>query len=207
MREFCAGPCDRLQSRREGAYVRLELGPKDPPIDKPMTIAIGFRQLSRDRRFATARERFACIRHMLRRPVESLVIDFMVPSGYLRDVIPRYRREHDPFATPDLLNGPPVEEFGAVGYSAEYQPMGRGIPPREPGHAGTISADADVVARAFERMSLDPDDFERYRLSVRYPLPGVWHEMWYRLPERPTHARSRTESPRTGLRGARRAQG
>jgi hypothetical protein len=64
--------------------------------------------------------------------------------------------------------------------------MGRGL--REQGDDSHGSG--AIVARAFDRMRLDADDFDRYRIELEYPLAGVWYEMWYELPARGRRSRS-----------------
>lgn len=184
MTEFCAGTQERLVSRRQGPYIQLELGPADPPIDKPMSVALAFRELARDARYAGADVRFGCIRHLFRRPVERVRIEFMVPRGYLADAVPVFRCSQDLFGTPDLRNGPPDDGRDGIEVSARYLAMGRGAGEASEAPDAAPEGDREVVRRVFERLKLDPNDFDRYRLDLAYPLLGVWNEMWYELPRR-----------------------
>lgn len=186
MNEFCAGPHDRLLSRREDPFVYLELGPEDPPIDRPMTVAFAFRELARDQRFASADVRFGCIRHMFRRPTERACLEFMVPHGSLASAAPVFRCSQDFFGKPDLLHGPPADGRDGIAVGARYVPMGRGIGAAPEG----CPVVTDALKRVFERLRLDPDAFDRFRLELAYPLLGVWNEMWYELPPRPARATS-----------------
>lgn len=186
MTEFCAGPQDRLLSRREDPYVYLELGPEDPPIDRPMTLAFAFRELARDQCFASGDVRFGCIRHMFRRPTERACLEFMVPHGSLGSTVPVFRCSQDLFSKPDLLHGPPADGRDGIAMAIRYIPMGRGIG-TAPDGCPVVS---DALKRVFERLRVDPNAFDRFRLELAYPLLSVWNEMWYELPPRPVRATS-----------------
>jgi hypothetical protein len=56
--------------------------------------------------------------------------------------------------------------------------MGKGY--RQRGSAGEDFA-VPVALRALEMLGRDPDEFDRYRLVVEYPLPLVRSEVWIRL--------------------------
>jgi len=84
-----------------------------------------------------------------------------------------------PADRPEIL-GPDRSRRGFVEHGAGFIPMGRGFAMRgKPGEDFVVP----MAMRAFEVLGWNPDEFQRFRMVVEYPLPFVRHEVWLRMPE------------------------
>lgn len=176
--EFCQGPVDRLRVEQRDRSYLLWLDREDPPLDRPATIVHGMKYPNFFLRHASDRFHYASTNYTVRRPTRFFVLEMMVAAGLLAERGPTFQINMDPQRLPDPIGGPPSDGRETLAGGPRFVPMGRGFAKR-----GSARADAylPMHARAFQRLGWNPQDFERYRVEIEYPLLFVGMQAWHEL--------------------------
>jgi hypothetical protein len=118
---------------------------------------------------------------MVRRPTRLLVIEVFVWTGALGRG-PSVRFSMDPLRTPHPISGPPADGREMLDQSASFVHKGRGFARVGKGRADEY---IPIFAHAMSVLGWNPDEFERYRLEVEYPLGFVGVQTWFELDKAP----------------------
>lgn len=176
--EFCSGATDQLRIDRAASHYLLWWEREQPPLDRPSSVAHGVKSVDFIERTKSARYHYACTNYTVRRPTKLFVLDVLVWHDALRSRGPDVKFSMDPFRVPDPIAGPPRDGRELLETTSRFVPMGRGLSRR-----GTARADAflPMFARSMQLLGWAPDDFERYRLEIEFPLTFVGIQVWFEL--------------------------
>lgn len=149
-------------------------------IDESTDLAFGirYREFLHARR--TPENAYLCLMQAIRRPAERLIVDVMMAPGVYEGVEPEAVFNVATVEPRDYLRGPRHAATDTVDLDEKFESMGTGFSRR-----GTPEADLynPWGLSAFARMKLSPDSFRRYRLDMRYPIPLLGVDIWFKLPE------------------------
>ncbi len=179
IREFCTDVASQVRLERVGRIHSLVLDPQSPPLDEPMDFAVGLVNLRFTPPRATEDVKWTLTSYEVSRATRVLVRELLVHRETFGAVRPFSIFSIDP--TPKIqpdLNGPDPTGRGFIDQGDDLVEMGRGF--RRRGRPGEDFA-VPLALRAFEMLGQDPDEYDRYRLVVEYPLPLVRSEVWIRL--------------------------
>jgi hypothetical protein len=177
--EFCSGVREHVQVERRGQGYRLWVREEEPPLDSPVDLVYGVRNLNFVERRASDRLRWACTNYIVCRPTRRLVLEVALPVSVFGGEPPMLRASIDPFAEPDPIGGPHDDRRDSLSMTARFR--------RVAAHARTASPDdlpSAALARAFDLLGWDPRAFQRHRLELDYPTMFVGLQMWYALESR-----------------------
>lgn len=179
--EFCSPSAAQLRLERRGRFHSLVLDPHLPPLDEPMDLAYGLVNPNFTSCVANDDDRWSMTSFTVARPTRIFVREVLLHRATFPDVMPEavFSIETVPPARPEA-DGPDRTGRGFVDHGEEFVAMGAGY--RKRGKPGQDFA-VPMAWRAFELRGWNPDDFERFRMVVEYPLPFVRCEAWVRLPE------------------------
>jgi hypothetical protein len=179
IREFCTDVASQVRLERVGRVHSLVLDPQSPPLDEPMDFAFGFVNLDFTAPRETETEKWTATSYTVSRATRVLLREVLVHRETFGDVSPLsiFSIDATPMVQPEL-NGPDPTGRGRVDQGDDIVPMGKGY--RKRGKAGEDFA-VPLGLRSLEMLGYDPDEFERFRLVVEYPLPLVRSEVWIRL--------------------------
>ena len=179
IREFCTDVASQVRLERVGRIHSLVLDPQSPPLDEPMDFAVGFVNLRFTSPRATNEVKWTATSYEVSRATRLLLREVLVHRATFGTVLPLsiFSIDSTPRGQPDLL-GPDPTGRGVIDQGDDLVPMGQGYRRR-----GKPEEDFAVplALRAFEMLGHDPDEFDRFRLVVEYPLPLVRSEVWIRL--------------------------
>jgi hypothetical protein len=180
--EFCSGATDQLRIDRAASRYLLWWEREQPPLDRPSSIVHGVKSMDFVERTKSARYHYTCTNYTVRRPTKLFVLDVLVWQGVFGGRGPEAKFSMDPFRVPDPIAGPPRDGRELLETTSRFVPMGRGLSRR-----GSARADAflPMFARSMELLGWMPDDFERYRLEIEYPLSFVGIQTWFELDDVP----------------------
>lgn len=181
MPEFCSPAATQLRLERRGKFHSLVLDATVPPLDEPMDLAYGVVNLNFVPARATEDNRWTMTQYTVSRPCRLHVREVLLHRDTLPGSTPAavFTVETVPADRPEIL-GPDRSRRGFVEHGAGFIPMGRGFAMRgKPGEDFVVP----MGMRAFEVLGWNPDEFQRFRMVVEYPLPFVRHEVWLRMPE------------------------
>ena len=179
IREFCTDVASQVRLERVGRIHSLVLDPQSPPLDEPMDFAVGLVNLRFTPPRATEDVKWTLTSYEVSRATRVLVRELLVHRETFGAVRPRSIFSIDP--TPKIqpdLNGPDPTGRGFIDQGDDLVEMGRGF--RRRGRPGEDFA-VPLALRAFEMLGQDPDEYDRFRLVIEYPLPLVRSEVWIRL--------------------------
>lgn len=179
IRDFCTDVASQLRLERIGRVYSLLLDPQSPPLDEPMDFAFGFVNLDFTAPRETETEKWTATSYAVSRATRVLLREVLVHRKTFGEVSPVsfFSIDATPMVQPEL-NGPDPTGRGRVDQGEDLVPMGKGY--RTRGKAGEDFA-VDLGLRSLELLGQDPDEFDRFRLVVEYPLPLVRNEVWIRL--------------------------
>ena len=177
--DFCTDVASQLRLERIGRVHSLVLEPHSPPLDEPMDFAVGFVNLNFTPPRATEKEKWTATTFAVTRATRVLLREVLVHRSTFGEVSPLsiFSIDSTPLLQPEL-NGPDPTGRGRVDQGDDLVPMGKGY--RQRGRAGEDFA-VPLALHALGLLGHDPDDFDRYRLVIEYPLPLVRSEVWIRL--------------------------
>lgn len=181
MPEFCSPAATQLRLERRGKFHSLVLDAAVPPLDEPMDLAYGVVNLNFVPARATEDNRWTMTQYTVSRPCRLHVREVLLHRDTLPGSTPAavFTVETVPADRPEIL-GPDRSRRGFVEHGAGFIPMGRGFAMRgKPGEDFVVP----MAMRAFEVLGWNPDEFQRFRMVVEYPLPFVRHEVWLRMPD------------------------
>lgn len=181
IRDFCTEVASQVRLERVGRVHSLVLDPRSPPLDEPMDFTFGFVNLNFTPPRATETEKWTATTFAVSRATRLFLREVLVHRKTFGEVSPAsfFSIDATPIVLPEL-NGPDPTGRGRVDQGDDLVPMGRGY--RKRGKAGEDFA-VPLGLRAIELLGHDPDEFDRFRLVVEYPLPLVRNEVWIRLAE------------------------
>jgi hypothetical protein len=179
VRDFCTDVASQLRLERVGRVHSLVLDPHSPPLDEPMDFAYGYVNLDFTPPRATEKEKWTATSYAVSRATRVMLREVLVHRESFGEVSPLsiFSIDSTPLLQPEL-NGPDPTGRGRVDQGDDLVPMGKGY--RQRGRVGEDFA-VPVALRSLELLGHDPDEFDRYRLVVEYPLPLVRSEVWIRL--------------------------
>ena len=179
IREFCTDVASQVRLERVGRIHSLVLDPQSPPLDEPMDFAVGLVNLRFTPPRATENVKWTLTSYEVSRATRVLVRELLVHRETFGAVRPLsiFSIDPTPRIQPDL-NGPDPTGRGFIDQGDDLVEMGRGF--RRRGRPGEDFA-VPLALRAFEMLGQDPDEFDRFRLVIEYPLPLVRNEVWIRL--------------------------
>jgi hypothetical protein len=181
MPEFCSPAASQLRLERRGKFHSLVLDATVPPLDEPMDLAYGVVNLNFEVAAATDENRWTMTQYTVSRACRLHVREVLLHRDTFRGSAPEatFSAEAVPADRPELT-GPDRSGRGFVEHGVGFVPMGLGFAMR-----ATEGEDFVVPmgVRAFELLGWNPDDFQRFRMVIEYPLPFVRNEVWLRLPE------------------------
>ena len=173
MEEFCSQPLPPIARRTsENGMLEDELLPGPAGQTAASTIITG--ELAREVApyFPTHAGEFALWGTGVRTPGEVLISDHFVH----RAMFPNVTRELRVFG--ELISNTTRDERDRLPVAERLQHLGRGV---ERVRTAEIPRYAEILGAAFEKTGWDPDDFDVYRVRMRYPpIPVsvmVRHEM------------------------------
>ncbi|MBI1302831.1 MAG: hypothetical protein GC172_03455 [Phycisphaera sp.] len=177
--EFCTDVASQLRLERVGRVHSLVLEPHSPPLDEPMDFAYGYVNLDFTPPRATETTKWTATSFAVSRATRILLREVLVHRESFGEVSPLsiFTIDSTPMVDPEM-NGPDPTGRGRVDQGDDLVPMGKGY--RQCGRTGEDFA-VPLALRALEMLGRDPDEFDRYRLVVEYPLPLVRNEVWIRL--------------------------
>lgn len=179
LRDFCSDVASQVRLERVGPVHSLVLDPQSPPLDEPMDFAFGAVNLHFTPPRATPTEMWTATSYTVARPTRIFLREVLIHRESFGEVTPIsfFSNDATPLVHP-VVNGPDPTGRGRVDQGDELVPLGRGYRTR-----GKPSEDFAVplALRAFELLGHDPDEFDRFRLVVEYPLPQIRSEVWIRL--------------------------
>lgn len=167
---------EHLQVERRGHAYRLWVREEDPPLDRPIDLVYGVRNLNFIERAASEKLRWACTNYTVCRPTRRLVIDVALPATVFDGQPPLLRASIDPFSELDPIGGPPTDQRDSLPTTARFRRVGN----RERG-AESDDLPSAALRKAFDLLDWDIDAFNRYRLELDYPTMFVGLQMWYPL--------------------------
>ena len=179
VRDFCTDVVSQLRLERIGRVYSLVLEPHSPPLDEPMDFACGYVNLDFTPPRATEKEKWTATTFSVTRATRIMLREVLVHRSTFGEVSPLsvFTVDSTPMVQPEL-HGPDPTGRGRVDQGNDLVPMGMGY--RQRGRPGEDFA-VPLALRALELLGHDPDEFDRYRLVVEYPLPLVRSEVWIRL--------------------------
>lgn len=179
IREFCTDVASQVRLERVGRIHSLVLDPQSPPLDEPMDFAVGLVNLRFTAPRATSEEKWTATSYEVSRATRLLLREILVHRATFGTVLPLsiFSIDSTPRAQPDL-HGPDPTGRGVIDQGDDLVPMGQGY--RRRGRPGEDFA-VPLALRAFELLGQDPDEYDRFRLVIEYPLPLVRSEVWIRL--------------------------
>jgi hypothetical protein len=179
IRGFCTDVASLVRLERVGRVHSLVLDPQSPPLDEPMDFAFGFVNLDFTAPRESETEKWTLTSYTVSRATRVLLREVLVHRETFGEVSPHsfFSIDPTPMVQPEL-NGPDPTGRGRVDQGDDLVPMGKGY--RKRGKAGEDFA-VPLGLRSLEMLGYDPDEFERFRLVVEYPLPLVRSEVWIRL--------------------------
>jgi hypothetical protein len=181
VREFCTDVASQVRLERVGRIHSLVLDPQSPPLDEPMDFAVGLVNLRFTAPRATSEEKWTATSYEVSRATRLLLREVLVHRATFGTVLPLsiFSIDSTPRVQPDL-HGPNPTGRGVIDQGDDLVPMGQGY--RRRGRPGEDFA-VPLALRAFEMLGQDPDEYDRFRLVIEYPLPLVRSEVWIRLQE------------------------
>lgn len=179
--EFCSPSASELRLERRGKFHSLVLDATVPPLEEPMDLAYGVVNVDFDAARATEASRWTMTQYTVSRACRLHVREVLLHRDTFPGCSPEavFTAETVPAVSPDL-SGPDRSGRGFVEHGTGFVPMGSGFVMR--GKAGEDFV-VPMGMRAFEVLGWNPDEFQRFRMVVEYPLPFVRHEVWLRMPE------------------------
>ena len=181
MPEFCSPAAAQLRLERRGKFHSLVLDSTVPPLDEPMDLAYGVVNPNFESARATPDNAWTMTSYVVSRPCRLHVREVLVHRDTFRASAPEavFTVETVPSERPEQA-GPDRSGRGFVEHGAGFVPMGRGFATR-----GRAAEDFVVPMgkRAFDLLGWSPEEFDRFRMVVEYPLPFVRGEVWLRLPD------------------------
>jgi hypothetical protein len=179
IRDFCTDVASQVRLERIGRIHSLVLDPQSPPLDEPMDFAFGLINLRFTSRRETETTKWTATSYTVTRATRVLLREVLVHRATFGEVSPAslFTVDSTPMVQPEL-NGPDPTGRGRVDQGEGMVAMGQGYRTRgKPGEDFAVP----LALRAFELLGHDPDEFDRFRLVVEYPLPLVRSEVWIRL--------------------------
>jgi hypothetical protein len=174
--EFCAGVGRHVQVEERGSMYRLWLREDDPPIDRPVDLVYGVRNLNFIARRATRELRWACTNYTVCRPTRRLVVEVHLPDDVFGGRPPLLRMSTEPFGELDPVGGPPSDRRDSLDSAVEFRSI-------LPGTAARSDDDPleSTLRRSFDLLRWDRTRFRRHRLEIEYPTMFVGMQLWYPL--------------------------
>jgi hypothetical protein len=181
LRDFCTDVASQVRLEKVGRVHSLVLDPQSPPLDEPMDFAFGFVNLDFTDPRANETEKWTATTYAVSRATRVFLREVLVHRKTFGEVSPLsiFSIDFTPMVQP-ALTGPDPSGRGRVDQGGDMFPMGKGY--RKRGKAGEDFA-VPLGLRSLELLGHDPDEFDRFRLVVEYPLPLVRNEVWIRLAE------------------------
>jgi hypothetical protein len=161
MEEFCSQPLPPIERRTsEGGMVEDELLPG--PVGQTASSTIITGELAREVApyYPSAPGEFALWGTGVRTPGEVLVSDHFVH----REMFPAVERELRVFG--ELISNTTRDERDRLPVAERVHHLGRGL---ERVRTAEIPRYADILGAAFDKTGWKPDDFDVYRVRMRYP--------------------------------------
>ncbi|MDX2147392.1 MAG: hypothetical protein SFZ23_07700 [Planctomycetota bacterium] len=184
---LCPELCDeavrdkiRIVRQTESSF-SLTLGPDDPPINTPATIAMGAIWRNIGPRYSSPENRYECTNIRVRKPTALLVADYFIhrdlfvhaPPVPTISVLGLATRQAAAIASP---------EFDLVDVPLDVLSLGQGA---EAFHAAGIERATDIVSYGWRALGQSPADFRTYRVRLEYPVPTAELMLWFELAPRP----------------------
>jgi hypothetical protein len=179
IRDFCTDVASQVRLERIGRVHSLVLDSQSPPLDEPMDFAFGFVNLNFTEARESASAKWTATSYTPTRATRVFLREVLVHRKSFGEVSPLslFSIDTTPMVQPEL-NGPDPTGRGRVDQGEDLVPMGKGY--RARGKAGEDFA-VPLALRSLQLLGHDPDEFDRFRLVVEYPLPLVRSEVWIRL--------------------------
>jgi hypothetical protein len=158
---FCSDPMPALERRRtpDGmVHDEFAAGPVGQAGERTLVTGEIVRNIGPVH--ATEQDRTAHFGTAVRTPAEALHFDLFVKSGLFGDV----ERELRVFS--DLASQISFEDQDALETSARMSRLGRGL---GLAHTPDVPGYADLTAAVCAAVSIDPDEYELFRVRVEYP--------------------------------------
>lgn len=176
MTEFCSDPLPPVERRTEGAAIRDELLPGQVGQMGASTIVTGEILHDVGPSHGIVGGETAHFGTGIRTPSELLILDHIVHKS----LFPEAQRELRVYS--ELISSTTRDDRDRLIVSERLQHLGRGLLRVR---TGDVPRYADLLTLAFEKIGLDPNDFDVFRVRMRYPPMPVSVMVRHTLPPPP----------------------
>lgn len=158
---FCSEPMPRLERRRTpDGLIHDEFASGAVGLSGERTLVTGEVIRNIGPVHATEQDRVAHFGTAVRTPAEVLQFDLFVRRGLFGSV------QREPRVFSDLASSVSFDDVDALGTSARVARLGTGL---GLAHSADIPGYTDLCASVCERVRIDPNDYELFRVRLEYP--------------------------------------
>jgi hypothetical protein len=183
LREFCSDPLPDMQVFKNGNQTTIALTKSGPPPEEPfdLTFAAVLRNVLE--RYRTGDNEHGWRNYLLHCPCKTLVRDVFIRDDLYVGTVPEITLYIPSPKGPEIVKH--AGEFGTMNtldMATPIEQLGMGL-----ARVGVkeIPSYTRLLRHVFDRAGWDPSRYRGYRTKIIYPVPMVYMNWWFKLPEPP----------------------
>lgn len=181
--EFCSNPLPDMHEFKEGNQTTIALSKSGPPPEEPfnLTFAAIIRNAMEQYRMEDVEHAWRI--YLLHCPCKTLVRDVFIRDDLYVGTVPEISLHIPSPRGPEIAKRP--GEFGKMNtldISTPIEQIGTGLDHTQ---IKEIPSHARLLGTVFERAGWDASRYRGYRTRITYPVPMIYANWWFKLPEPP----------------------
>lgn len=190
LREFCSDPLPEMVEFRNGNQTTVALSEDAPPPEAPfdLTFAAIIRNVMEQ--YRTVDTRHSWRNYLLHCPCKTLIRDVFIHEDLYVGTVPEISLYIPSPKGPEIVRHP--GRFGTMNtldMTAPIEQLGMGLANVEVKEMPSYSR---LLRHVFNRAGWDPSRYRGYRTKIIYPVPMIYMNWWFELPEPPPGAGQRS---------------
>lgn len=183
LREFCSDPLPDMQEFRNGNQTTIALSKAGPPPEEPFDLTFAAVLRNAMEQYRTEETEHGWRNYLLHCPCKTLVRDVFIRDDLFVGTVPEITLYIPSPKGSETVKRP--GEFGTMNtldMATPIEQLGMGL-----GRIGIkeIPSYARLLRHVFERAGWDSARYRGYRTSITYPVPMIYMNWWFKLPEPP----------------------
>jgi hypothetical protein len=181
--EFCSDPLPDMQEFRNGNQTTIALSKAGPPPEEPFNLTFAAIMRNVMERYRTDDVDHAWRNYLLHCPCKTLVRDVFIRDDLYIGTVPEVTLYIPSPRGPETVKH--AGEFGTMNtldLATPMEQLGMGL---DGAGVKEIPSYGPLLRHVFQRAGWDPSRYRGYRTKITYPVPMIYMNWWFKLPEPP----------------------
>jgi hypothetical protein len=181
--EFCSDPLPEMQEFKNGNQTTIALSKSGPPPEAPFNLTFAAILRNAMEQYRTDESEHGWRNYLLHCPCKTLVRDVFIRDDLYVGTVPEIALYIPSPKGPETIKRP--GEYGTMNTLDMAMPiehLGMGL---DRIGVKEIPSYTRLLKHVFERAGWDASRYRGYRTRVTYPVPMIYMNWWFKLPEPP----------------------